>query len=119
MLEQSGCEVTIAENGVVALAILDDRQFDLIFMDCHMPEMDGFEATALIREKEAATGSHIPIVAITADVVEGVREKCLDAGMDDYITKPFSSLQLQEILLSWLPGKLTGAEPMAGADKAD
>ncbi len=108
MLEQSGCEVTIAENGAVALTILDDRKFDVILMDCHMPEMDGFEATELIRQKEVNTQSHVPIIALTADVIEGVRQKCLDAGMDDYITKPFSWPQLQQVLQTWLPDKLNG-----------
>ena len=102
LLEENGCRVTIAENGAVALDILQEQQFDLVFMDCHMPEMDGFEATSEIRCREAATQTHIPIVALTADVVEGVREKCLDAGMDDYLTKPFSALQLREVLKSWL-----------------
>ncbi len=90
MLEKIGCRVTIAENGVAALAVLDTQQFDLIFMDCHMPEMDGFEATIKIRSEEAESRTRTPIIALTADVIEGVREKCLDAGMDDYITKPFS-----------------------------
>ena len=103
MLEKIGCDVTLAINGVEALKAIEDSDFDLILMDCHMPEMDGFEATHLIREREAIKQIYTPIIAVTANVLEGVRERCLNVGMDDFVTKPFSQLQLQKILQTWLP----------------
>jgi HPt (histidine-containing phosphotransfer) domain-containing protein len=84
---------------------LERTAFDLILMDCQMPEMDGFEATAEIRRREAVQtkGRRIPIIALTAGAVEGDREKCLAVGMDDYVTKPFSLDQLERVLRRWLP----------------
>ena len=105
MLESTGCKVKVAMNGVVALEELDSNHFDLILMDCHMPEMDGFEATKLIRNEESISNTHTPIVALTANVLEGVRERCLSVGMDDFLTKPFSQVQLQAILNIWVPDK--------------
>jgi CheY-like chemotaxis protein len=72
-------------------------------MDCHMPEMDGFQATRAIREIEAKTGQHIPIVAMTANAMQGTRESCLACGMDDYLSKPVSLERLGEMLKNWLP----------------
>ncbi|HEY6332395.1 MAG TPA: response regulator [Blastocatellia bacterium] len=88
MLQKHGHQVTIAENGKEAVAAYCERPFDMIFMDIQMPEMNGFEATALIREIQRTTGIYVPIIAMTAHALSGDRERCLDAGMDDYIAKP-------------------------------
>ena len=94
LLEQRGHGVVIANNGKEALAALEGETFDMVFMDVQMPEMDGFEATAAIRKKEQTTGEHIPIVAMTANAMQGDREKCLEAGMDGYISKPIRAAKL-------------------------
>ena len=96
ILEKMGHNVTIAENGREALEILENMRFDIILMDVQMPEMDGFEATSSIREKEKITGGHIPIVAMTAHAMSGDREKCLAAGMDGYVSKPINTKELVE-----------------------
>jgi len=107
MLEVLGCRAVVANHGREALEALDRTAFDLILMDCQMPEMDGFEATAEIRRREAVqtNGRRIPIIALTAGAVEGDREKCLAEGMDDYVTKPFSLDQLERALRRWLPAE--------------
>ncbi|MBI5168356.1 MAG: response regulator [Candidatus Eisenbacteria bacterium] len=88
LLEKLGCAVFVAENGRLALERFRNERFDLVLMDCQMPEMDGFEATRAIRAHEAAHGGRIPIVALTANAMEGDRERCLAAGMDDFVSKP-------------------------------
>jgi CheY-like chemotaxis protein len=88
LLEKAGHAVTIAENGREALTWLDNQPFDLVLMDVQMPKMDGLEATATIRQSEQGTDRHVPIVALTANAMVGDREKCLEAGMDAYVTKP-------------------------------
>jgi len=98
LLEKWGYTVDVAENGHIALEKWHTNTFDLILMDCMMPELDGFEATRAIREQEKQTGSHIPIVAMTANAMIGDREKCLNAGMDDYISKPIQRGQLFDII---------------------
>ncbi|MFA5983256.1 MAG: EAL domain-containing protein [Methylococcaceae bacterium] len=104
MLQDMGYQVEIAVNGLEAVSLSATKQFDLILMDCHMPEMDGFEATQAIRERELAScGQHrVPIVALTADVQKGVDTQCLKAGMDSYLSKPFNKKQLQAMLNKWL-----------------
>ncbi len=107
MLKSVGCEVRLAENGREAVAAVHDGRFDLILMDCQMPEMDGFEATAAIRKLEvarAAPGARVPIIALTANVLGGDRERCLAAGMDDYLAKPFKQEQLWSVLAKWITG---------------
>jgi PAS domain S-box-containing protein len=97
LLGKRGHQVVIAENGRLALAALDapgSARFDLILMDVQMPDMDGFEATAVIREREKVTGAHLPIVAMTANAMKGDRERCLAAGMDGYVSKPIDVEQL-------------------------
>jgi signal transduction histidine kinase/DNA-binding response OmpR family regulator len=94
LLEKRGCDVTIAENGAIALAKLRERSFDLVLMDIQMPDMDGFEATAAIREREKSAGGHLPIVAMTAHALKGDEEKCLAAGMDGYVSKPIKTSEL-------------------------
>ncbi len=107
LLEGYGCHVTPAGNGREALTMVKARDFDFIFMDCQMPEMDGFEATAAIRTYQAGLGeARTPIVAFTANAMASDQEKCLSAGMDDFITKPVSQAPLQNVLIKWLPHKL-------------
>jgi CheY-like chemotaxis protein len=88
LLEKYGHSAVVANNGREALKQLEHERFDLVLMDVQMPEMDGFDVTAAIREKEQATGGHIPIIAMTAHVMQGDRERCLAAGMDGYVSKP-------------------------------
>ncbi len=116
-----GFNVVIANNGREALETLSKGTFDLILMDCHMPGMDGFEATRTIRRQEAGTGVHLPIVALTANAMEMDRQACLEAGMDDHLSKPFSRIQLEGILKRWLPATpATQGHPAADTtDAAD
>ncbi len=102
-LRNLGLDVTIANNGAEALELLAAQSFGLVFMDCQMPVMDGYEATREIRKREVQTGKHIAIVAMTANAMEGDKQKCLAAGMDDYITKPFNPDDLKSIVEQWLP----------------
>jgi signal transduction histidine kinase/CheY-like chemotaxis protein len=105
ILEKAGHRVAIAENGKDAFRALQEQSFDVILMDVQMPEMGGFEATALIRERENRTGRHIPIIAMTAHAMAGDRERCLAAGMDDYLSKPVAASTLLELLARY------GAKP--------
>ena len=95
MLEKLGCSVTIAKDGEEALQMCSEHTYDLIFMDCQMPHMDGFEAASRIRNQQH---SDVPIIALTANALQGDRERCLEAGMDDYITKPIKMTDLETIL---------------------
>jgi two-component system, sensor histidine kinase and response regulator len=97
-LEKIGHTVVVADNGREALSALERETFDLILMDIQMPEMDGFEATAAIREKEKSTGVRIPLIAMTAHAMKGDRERCLDAGMDEYISKPINAATLFAVI---------------------
>jgi CheY-like chemotaxis protein len=98
MLENLGHKVRVAENGKEALSSLEKERFDLILMDVQMPEMDGLQTTRAIREREKTTGGHIPIVAMTAHALKGDRERCLEAGMDGYVSKPFNAKDLSEAI---------------------
>ena len=98
MLEKWGHRVVVAGNGSEALKALERESFDLVLMDVQMPEMGGFEATAAIREKEKVTGRHLPIVAMTAHAMKGDAERCLEAGMDAYISKPVVGADLFDIV---------------------
>jgi signal transduction histidine kinase/DNA-binding response OmpR family regulator len=93
-LEKQGHTVTVAQNGKQVMEALEKNFFDLILMDVQMPEMDGFQATVAIREKEKTTGKHIPIIAMTAHAMKGDRERCLDVGMDNYVSKPLDPEKL-------------------------
>jgi PAS domain S-box-containing protein len=95
--------IDMVENGQMALEALDEQLYDLILMDCQMPVMDGFIATRLIRANQQKTNLHTAIVAMTANAVHGDRERCLDAGMDDYLAKPIGPKALQDMLKRWLP----------------
>ncbi|MDJ0928581.1 MAG: two-component regulator propeller domain-containing protein [Gammaproteobacteria bacterium] len=101
MLRQLGCDVALAENGKAAVERLAVENFDVVLMDCQMPVMDGFQATKEIRGREGAE-TRTPIVALTANALQGDREKCLAAGMDDYLSKPFSPQQLGEVIMRWV-----------------
>ncbi len=109
LLEKMGHRVTVAANGKEALGRFEEQPFDLILMDVQMPEMDGLEATAAIRERERSAGLHVPIVAMTAHTMKGDREKCLDAGMDGYLAKPIRSSDLVEEI-----GRVIGALESVG-----
>jgi len=101
LLEKRGHRIEVASNGREALAALKKARFDLVLMDVQMPEMDGLEATAAIREREKNDGTHQPVIALTAHAMKGDREKCLVAGMDGYLTKPIRPEELDEILKSY------------------
>ncbi|MBN2169533.1 MAG: response regulator [Actinobacteria bacterium] len=105
LLGRKGHAVTTANNGKEALSEMEKDDFDLVLMDVQMPEMDGFEATRIIRESEQADGKHIPIVALTAHAMKGDREKCLDAGMDSYLSKPVDPNDLYKLLESYSEDK--------------
>jgi two-component system sensor histidine kinase/response regulator len=98
ILEQRGHKVTVANNGREALEALDKAEFDVVLMDVQMPEMDGFQATAALRARERETKRHLPVVAMTAHAMAGDREKCLMAGMDDYVAKPLKPVDLFQTL---------------------
>jgi CheY-like chemotaxis protein len=102
MLEKMGCRVNVAANGREAVEMLSEIPFDMVFLDCQMPEMDGFQATAEIRRGKRA---RVPVVGLTAYAMEGERERCFAAGMDDYITKPVKARELGNALLRWLGGR--------------
>ena len=103
ILNNHGCIVSSATNGQEAIEDMHNNRYDIVFMDCQMPEMDGFEATQHIREEEKKNQRHTAIIALTADAMSGDREKCLQAGMDDYLNKPFKSEQITEMLRKWIP----------------
>ncbi|MFC3050588.1 response regulator [Kordiimonas pumila] len=107
MLEKLGCRVTPAGNGKEALEQVSMRTFDMVLMDCMMPEMDGYEATQAIRNREKENGlPRLTIIACTANAMKGDMEKCLDAGMDDFISKPINYKALAPIMQKWLPKKI-------------
>jgi CheY-like chemotaxis protein len=110
MLAAIGLQATVVENGALALDASAAERFDAILMDCQMPGMDGYEATRKLREREEASRGpggavpHIPVIALTAHAMQGDREICLSAGMDDYLAKPFSAAALKKVLAKWLCG---------------
>jgi signal transduction histidine kinase/DNA-binding NarL/FixJ family response regulator len=107
-LEAVGCQVYIANNGLEAVEALKKQDYDIVFMDCQMPVMDGYQATRVIRrfESETGTAKHIPIIALTAHALTGDKAKCLAAGMDEWVTKPFTRQEINEALQKWLPDQL-------------
>jgi len=116
MLENLGCRVDVASDGLEALKFSSEKRYDLIFMDCEMPRMDGYEATRSIREKERPFDPdepRVPIIALTAHALRGDRERCLAAGMDDYLPKPFTQGQMTEVLGRWLEKKRAVREGVA------
>jgi CheY-like chemotaxis protein len=116
ILARLGCQATAVDTGAQAVAAIECGKFDVVFMDVQMPEMDGITATAVIREREAASGSHLPIVGVTAHAMEGDRERCIGAGMDGYVSKP---LKTEDVIKALMPyGKRTAAVPAAGESAA-
>jgi CheY-like chemotaxis protein/HPt (histidine-containing phosphotransfer) domain-containing protein len=112
MLESMGLGVHVAEDGVQALEVLANGRYDAVLMDCHMPRMDGFQATRALRERERAQGLlRTPVIALTANALAGDRQACLDAGMDDYLGKPFTSVQLLLTLRRWMPARSEAEAP--------
>jgi signal transduction histidine kinase/CheY-like chemotaxis protein/HPt (histidine-containing phosphotransfer) domain-containing protein len=103
MLEKWGHSVVVVGNGKEALVALDKDSFDLMLMDVQMPEMDGLETTVAIREKEKKTGAHLPIIAMTAHAMKGDRERCLEAGMDDYLCKPIQIREFFQAIETLIP----------------
>jgi two-component system, sensor histidine kinase and response regulator len=115
LLEKRGYAVSVAGDGQAALAAVEKDSFDLVLMDIQMPGMDGFEATARIREKEKRTGEHIPIIAMTAHALKGDQERCVAAGMDGYVSKPIRTSQL----LSAIETLLASKRPAESIDSDD
>jgi CheY-like chemotaxis protein/HPt (histidine-containing phosphotransfer) domain-containing protein len=111
MLELLGCRSDLAENGREAVEAFLRNRYDLVLMDCQMPEMDGYAATRVIRKSEKC---RTPIIALTANAMAGDSDRCLAAGMDDYLSKPFSLQNLRAVLERWLPGADEGAARPAG-----
>ncbi|MDD5328521.1 MAG: ATP-binding protein [Sulfuricella sp.] len=113
MLQKIGVDAVIVDNGKEALEALAKSRYDLLLMDCQMPGMDGFEATSAIRRRErAAHAERMPIVAMTANAMAGDRDKCLAAGMDDYLMKPLARNALEAALKKWLPRQGTAPDPV-------
>jgi signal transduction histidine kinase/ligand-binding sensor domain-containing protein/DNA-binding response OmpR family regulator len=102
MVEKLGHRAEVVGNGIEALAALERGGYDLVLMDCQMPEMDGYEATIELRKRESLTGRHVPVIAMTANAVEGDRERCVAVGMDDYIAKPVRYPDLAAMVQRWL-----------------
>jgi signal transduction histidine kinase/CheY-like chemotaxis protein len=120
MIEKWGHRVTVADNGKIALDLIAKQDFDLVLMDIQMPEMGGFEATSLIRNGEKTSGKHMPIIAMTAHAMTGDREKCLAAGMDDYISKPIDARELSKTLEKYLrPAEAPTERPAKGEPKEE
>ena len=112
LLEKRGHHVVVATNGREALEALEKESFDLVFMDVQMPEMDGMEATAVIRENEKGRDCHQTIIALTAHAMKGDRERCLAAGMDGYLSKPIRREELDEILNHYVAWRSSSASPV-------
>ena len=114
-LRALGHDPRVVASGAEVLAALELEDFDLLLLDCQMPEIDGYETARRIRLREAAAAEkgaparHLPVVALTAHALPGDREKCLEAGMDDYLAKPFTEEQLTTLLARWLPARPSGA----------
>lgn len=109
MIKKLGHEVVVVSNGCEALGMLEERYFDLVLMDCIMPVMDGYAATSEIRSREKGDERHIPVIAMTANTFEGEEQRCLAAGMDDYLAKPVSASALDVKLRRWLGEEVTRA----------
>jgi signal transduction histidine kinase/ligand-binding sensor domain-containing protein/CheY-like chemotaxis protein len=119
LLEKRGIKPVVVGDGREALAVLERQSFDLVLMDVQMPEMDGLEATAAIREKEAKTGAHLPIIAMTAHAMKGDRERCLAAGMDAYVAKPIHVEELFEAMEAVMTTSGRGDEELVAAGVED
>ena len=103
-LERCGCRVDVVGDGTEALEALQTRHYDAVLMDCQMPDMDGYQATGELRRREQGAG-RTPVIAMTAQAMDGDRERCIDAGMDDFISKPMRHADLAETLRRWIPSQ--------------
>ena len=118
LLEDRGHSVVLADDGQIAVDIHEKETLDAILMDVQMPHLDGYAATRVIRKREETTGKHVPIIAMTANAMKGDREKCLEAGMDDYVPKPVRSKELFSVLEKYAAGD--GQKPaIPGASHRD
>jgi CheY-like chemotaxis protein len=111
--------VVVAANGAEAVRALEKHRFDVVLMDVQMPVMDGYEATRVIREREKETGTHVPIIAMTAAAMKGDREKCLAVGMDEYISKPIDPQRLYEMLQESPWQESSAAETVQSSGEGD
>lgn len=118
ILEKSGHRVNIVENGIKALEAIEKDEFDMVLMDVQMPEMDGFAATREIRKREQSSNQHIPIVAMTAHAMKGDRESCLEAGMDEYLSKPIRASDLEEKISFLFESGLLGSTDRSRTDRS-
>jgi CheY-like chemotaxis protein len=116
LLQKKGHSVVLADNGRQAVERFESGSFDLILMDVQMPEMNGFEATGSIRQREQGGSRRVPIIAMTAHAMKGDRERCLEAGMDGYVSKPIRIHELLSAIASLVPGS-TGHEPRSPDDR--
>jgi len=114
MFEKLGHRIDLAANGREAVKMATDLQYDIIFMDCSMPEMDGYAATAELREFERSCARRTPIVALTANAMSEDRKRCVEAGMDDHLSKPVSLEDLRNALERWVPMSGEGSELAVG-----
>ena len=114
LLKKDGHDILVVGTGREAVAAAQTNDFDLILMDIQMPIMDGFEATTKIREAEKDTPAHMPIVAMTAHTMKGDEQKCIEAGMDDYLSKPINFEDLRAMIEKWTPNeKMSPSEKMS------
>ena len=118
MLERLGVCVDIASNGHEAVRMVETEEYDLVLMDCQMPQLDGYKATAEIRQREGES-RHVPIIAMTANAMSGDRERCLAAGMDDYVSKPVSLSRVSELIKQWIPKDAGNSDPHTGEEVID
>jgi CheY-like chemotaxis protein len=116
LLEKRGHSVPVANNGKEAVAATESQEFDVVLMDVQMPAMDGYEATALIREREKRTGQHLPVIAMTAHAMKGDRKRCLDAGMDAYVAKSIRAAHLFDAIKSVCSERGGSEQPSDSAD---
>ncbi len=123
MLETLGCRVDVADNGLEAFRMVVSNSYNIVFMDCQMPRMDGLEATAKIRDAESSQSRRTPVIALTAYVMDDEIQECRAAGMDDYLGKPFSLNDLSEVLKRWAdkngPGNGTSHAAHGGISSPD
>jgi CheY-like chemotaxis protein/HPt (histidine-containing phosphotransfer) domain-containing protein len=118
ILEKLGHQVTVVSNGREAVSVVRSAKFDVIAMDVQMPEMDGLEATTEIRRWERTMGTHIPIIALTAHAMKGDRERCLEAGMDGYTSKPIRINELEQAIAKFVPA-ISVNVPVSKSDEAE
>ena len=118
-LERCGCRVDVVGDGRAALEALQNQDYDAVLMDCQMPDMDGYQATAELRRRERDAGGHTPVIAMTAQAMDGDRERCIDAGMDDFISKPMRHQHLADTLRRWIPSHTLAHAPRSVAPPSE